>query len=133
LSQKRIALPSPDEKKRDESKGRDGQGRCDHDAAARQHLKQVGAADDADDFAIMHDQNPLDPVALHQRGKQQWASPSESNIVVPDGVVHFWGSVGSEKKRTALRVLAENIPCVRGIEDHMISGPRHLSPLFPAP
>ena len=40
---------------------------------------------------------------------------------------------GSEKERTALRVLAENIPGVRGIEDHMISGPRYLSPLFPAP
>ena len=70
---------------------------------------------------------------LAELGKQQWASPSESNIVVSDGVVHFWGTVGSEKERTALRVLVENIPGVRGIEDHMISGPRYLSPLFPAP
>ena len=70
---------------------------------------------------------------LAELGKQQWASPSESNIVVSDGVVHIWGTVGSEKERTALRVLAENIPGVRGIEDHMISGPRYLSPLFPAP
>jgi CBS domain-containing protein len=70
---------------------------------------------------------------LAELGKQQWASPSESNIVISDGVVHFWGTVGSEKERTALRVLAENIPGVRGIEDHMISGPRYLSPLFPAP
>jgi CBS domain-containing protein len=70
---------------------------------------------------------------LVELSKQQWASPSESNIVVSDGVVHIWGTVGSEKERTALRVLAENIPGVRGIEDHMISGPRYLSPLFPAP
>ena len=70
---------------------------------------------------------------LVELSKQQWASPSESNIVVSDSVVHFWGTVGSEKERTALRVLAENIPGVRGIEDHMISGPRYLSPLFPAP
>jgi CBS domain-containing protein len=70
---------------------------------------------------------------LAELSKQQWASPSESNIVVSDSVVHFWGTVGSEKERTALRVLAENIPGVRGIEDHMISGPRYLSPLFPAP
>jgi CBS domain-containing protein len=69
---------------------------------------------------------------LAELGKQQWASPSESNIVVSGGVVHFWGTVGSEKERTALRVLAENIPGVRGIDDHMISGPRYLSPLFPA-
>ena len=69
---------------------------------------------------------------LVELSKQQWASPSESNIVVSDGVVHIWGTVGSEKERTALRVLAENIPGVRGIDDHMISGPRYLSPLFPA-
>jgi hypothetical protein len=53
--------------------------------------------------------------------------------VVSDGVAHFWGTVGSEKEKTALRVLAENIPGVRGIEDHMISRPRYLSPLFPSP
>jgi CBS domain-containing protein len=70
---------------------------------------------------------------LAELAKQQWASPSESNIVVSEGVVHFSGTVGSEKERTALRVLAENIPGVRGIEDHMSSGPRYLSPLFPAP
>ena len=31
---------------------------------------------------------------LAELSKQQWASPSESNIVVSDGVVHFWGTVG---------------------------------------
>jgi hypothetical protein len=40
--------------------------------------------------------------------------------------------VGSEEERRALRVVAENIPAVRGIEDHTISGPRYLSPLFPS-
>lgn len=38
----------------------------------------------------------------------------------------------SEEERRALRVVAENISGVRGIEDHMISGPRYLPPLFPA-
>jgi hypothetical protein len=70
---------------------------------------------------------------LAELDKQEWASPTESNIVVSDGVVHFWGTTGSEEERTALRVLAENIPGVRGIEDHMISGPRYLTPLFPPP
>jgi CBS domain-containing protein len=62
---------------------------------------------------------------------QEWASPAEANVVVSDGVVHFWGTVGSEEERTALRVVAENIPGVRGIEDHTISGPRYLTPLYP--
>ena len=93
-----------------------------------QVLASGGATGDAEDGVRLVRER-----LLAELSKQQWASPSESNIVVSDGVVHFWGTVGSEKERTALRVLAENIPGVRGIEDHMISGPRYLSPLFPAP
>ena len=69
---------------------------------------------------------------LAELRKQEWANPADANVVVSDGVVHFWGTVGSQEERTALRVVAENIPGVRGIEDHTISGPRYLSPLFPA-
>jgi CBS domain-containing protein len=69
---------------------------------------------------------------LAELRKQEWANPAESNVVVSDGIVHFWGTVGSQEEITALRVVAENIPGVRGIEDHTISGPRYLSPLFPA-
>ena len=69
---------------------------------------------------------------LAELHKQEWANPAESNVVVSDGVVHFWGTVGSQEERTALRVVAETIPGVRDIEDHTISGPRYLSPLFPA-
>ena len=63
---------------------------------------------------------------------QEWATSAESDVVVSNGVVHFWGTVGSEEERKALRVVAENIPGVRGIEDHTVSAPRYVSPLFPA-
>ncbi|MBV8131530.1 MAG: CBS domain-containing protein [Alphaproteobacteria bacterium] len=69
---------------------------------------------------------------LAELRKQEWASPTESSVIVSDGVVHFWGTVASEQERTALRVVAENIPGVRSIEDHTSSGPRYLTPLFPA-
>jgi CBS domain-containing protein len=69
---------------------------------------------------------------LAELRKQEWANSAESNVVVSDGVVHFWGTVGSEEERRALRVVAENIPGVRGIEDHTISGPRYFTPLFPS-
>jgi CBS-domain-containing membrane protein len=69
---------------------------------------------------------------LAELRKQEWASPVESNVVVSDGVVHFWGTVGSDDERRALRVAAENIPGVRGIEDRTIAGPRYMTPLFPA-
>ena len=58
--------------------------------------------------------------------------PGRINVVVLDGILHFWGTVGSEQERRALRVVAENIPGVRGIEDHTILGSRYLTPLFPA-
>ena len=45
-------------------------------------------------------------------------SPDTAVEAVSDGVVHFWGLVGSEDERRALRIVAENTPGVRGIEDH---------------
>ena len=62
---------------------------------------------------------------------QKWSRLNESDIVVSDGVVHFWGVVGSEEERRALRVAAENTPGVRGVEDHTILGPLRPGPLFP--
>src|SRR5246127_3866783 len=69
---------------------------------------------------------------LAELRRQEWANSAEENVVVSEGVVHFWGTVGSGGERRALRVVAENIPGVRGIEDHTISGPRYMTPLFPA-
>ena len=56
---------------------------------------------------------------LAELREQKWADASEGRVVVSDGVVHLWGIVGSEDERRALRIAAENIPGVRGIEDHM--------------
>ena len=68
---------------------------------------------------------------LAEPRQQEWASTAESNVVVSDGIVHLWGTVGSEEQKKALRVVAENIPGIRGIEDHTSSGRRYLAPLFP--
>jgi CBS domain-containing protein len=50
---------------------------------------------------------------------QPWARRLDSNVVVRDGVVYLWGVVQAESERQALRVAAEQIPGVRGIEDHL--------------
>lgn len=55
---------------------------------------------------------------LAELQEQRWANPTESNLVVSGGIVHFWGAVGSEEQRRALRVAAENTPGVRAIEDN---------------
>jgi CBS-domain-containing membrane protein len=41
------------------------------------------------------------------------------NVIVTDGVVHMWGVVESDEIRAAVRVAAENVPGVRGVESHI--------------
>ena len=55
---------------------------------------------------------------LAELREQKWADASEGRVVVPDGILHLWGVVGSEDERRALRIVAENTLGVRGIEDH---------------
>jgi osmotically-inducible protein OsmY len=50
--------------------------------------------------------------------RQPWWRSTYANVVVTDGVVHYWGDVGDEGSRDAARIAAENIPGVRGVEDH---------------
>jgi CBS domain-containing protein len=98
---------------------------------SRADLLQVLASGGAVDANEDSDRLIRERLFAELRG-QEWTSTAESNVVVSDGVVHFWGIVGSEEERTAFRVAAENIPGVRGIKDHMMAGQRYLTPLFPA-
>jgi CBS domain-containing protein len=47
-----------------------------------------------------------------------WRRQVAANVVVTDGVVHYWGTLDSEDQRDAARIAAENIPGVRRVEDH---------------
>jgi CBS domain-containing protein len=49
---------------------------------------------------------------------QPWWRAAASNVIVTDGIVHFWGMVNTPDERDAARVAAENIPGVRAVEDH---------------
>lgn len=51
-----------------------------------------------------------------------WAFPGR-DIVVRDGVVHLWGTVWSSDQTDAMRVAAEGIPGVKGVQDHTIPYP----------
>jgi CBS domain-containing protein len=48
---------------------------------------------------------------------RSWAFAGR-NVVVRDGVVHLWGIFNSMEAVQAVRVAAERIPGVRGVEDH---------------
>ena len=48
-----------------------------------------------------------------------WVNALTLAMVVNDGVVHLWGSVGSDDARTAVEIAAENVPGVRWVENNL--------------
>jgi CBS domain-containing protein len=55
---------------------------------------------------------------LAELRRQPWWRSHPDNVLVSDGVVHYWGVIDTEDQRDAARVAAENVPGVRGVEDH---------------
>jgi len=57
---------------------------------------------------------------LAEMEKSAWAPTAMVEVVVDEGVVKLTGTILDERDRGALRVLAENTPGVRGVQDDMI-------------
>jgi CBS domain-containing protein len=55
---------------------------------------------------------------LAELERQPWWRPSASNVIVTDGIVHYWGILDYDDQPDAARVAAENVPGVRKVEDH---------------
>jgi osmotically-inducible protein OsmY len=53
--------------------------------------------------------------------RQTWTPRSSIDVVVRNGIVQLWGVTLDDAQRQALKVAAENIPGVRGVEDNMVS------------
>lgn len=67
----------------------------------------------ADDAAIREQ-------LLAELASQRWAPVASISVTVRDGIVRLSGALSDERQRAALRVAAENIPGVRGIEDDLV-------------
>jgi CBS domain-containing protein len=52
--------------------------------------------------------------------REPWGPKSTVNVVVRDGTVELYGSVFDDREREALRVLIENVPGVKHIEDNIV-------------
>jgi CBS domain-containing protein len=65
------------------------------------------------------DDRTLRDRVLAELAAQPWAPDYTENIMVKDGIVHLWGSVSTESQHHALRVAAESVPGVKGVEDHV--------------
>ena len=55
--------------------------------------------------------------------RHPWWRSTMSNVIVTDGVVHYFGAVDSEDQRQAARIAAENVPGVLKVDDHRITIP----------
>jgi CBS domain-containing protein len=60
---------------------------------------------------------------LAELGRRGWVKLWAEDIIVKDGIVHFWLCEQSEAEKRALRVAAENISGVRGVEEHIVPAP----------
>jgi CBS domain-containing protein len=57
---------------------------------------------------------------MAELAKQEWAPRSLVNVIVRHGVAELWGTIFSEKERDAVRVVAENVPGVASVQDHIV-------------
>jgi CBS domain-containing protein len=74
------------------------------------------AATEGDDHSIRQK-------LLAQLSGRDWVKLWAEDVIVKDGIVHFWLGEQPEAEREALRVAAENIPGVRGVEEHIVPVP----------
>jgi CBS domain-containing protein len=56
---------------------------------------------------------------LSEISSKLWASASQINVIVHDGVVELWGGVDTQDEKDALRVAAELTPGVRTVADYI--------------
>jgi predicted transcriptional regulator len=60
---------------------------------------------------------------LAELGKESWAPVALVDVTVREGVVHLWGTLVDERQRRAVGVVAENVPGVKAVHDHLVYDP----------
>ena len=57
---------------------------------------------------------------LSEIAKEPWGPRFSVDVTVENGVVELHGSITDERERTALRVVAENVPGVKAVRDRLV-------------
>ncbi len=86
---------------------------------SRANLLQALLSRDPKDAGSHPDDADLRRAVVDAVGHQSWTSAWPTNVVVSNGVVHLWGFVQTETVRKAYRVVAENVPGVRIVKNHL--------------
>ena len=85
---------------------------------SRANLVRALATAKSPPLAAASDDDSIRARLLEALRAEPWLRAEGPQVTVSDGVVAFWGVLGSEEERQASRVLAENIEGVRRVEDH---------------
>lgn len=93
---------------------------------SRANLIQALAADRKGLKVPVPDSQLRDRIMSHLNA-QPWAHTSLINVTVNDGIVDLWGLTLSKEEKQALRVAAESIPGVRGVNDNVIMRSLHAA------
>jgi osmotically-inducible protein OsmY len=64
-------------------------------------------------------------------GEQHWAP--HVNVVVRNGVAELWGTITDDRERKGLVVIAENVPGVKQVHDHLVWVEPMSAMAFPSP
>jgi len=85
-------------------------------------VRAVGATTGAPPRPGEDDDRSVRVQLLAELGREEWAnSVWPEDVIVRDGVVHYWLSEDEPaEKREALRVAAETIAGVRGVQEHIM-------------
>jgi CBS domain-containing protein len=87
-------------------------------------VRAVGATKGAPPREGEGDDRSIRAHLLAELSHEEWAKVWPEDVIVRDGIVHFWISEDEPpEKRQALRVAAETIPGVRGVEEHVLPAP----------
>jgi len=70
--------------------------------------------------ATAHGDDEILESILAELKKAAWVPRDGFEITVTNGIVGLNGVILDEKERVALRVVAENVPGVRTVEDHLV-------------
>jgi len=86
---------------------------------SRFDLLRVVATIALPDRAIRPSDRDLKQQLLATLKAEGWWRGRDADILVQGGTAYLWGIVSSQQEREAARVIAERIPGIRGIKNHM--------------
>lgn len=57
---------------------------------------------------------------LKDLNRERWAPRDAVNVIVRNRVAELWGVILDERERQAIKVVAENVPGIKAVRDHLV-------------